>query len=50
MFLKYKYLFTWTLFCLAFSLSMPVYATEWYEGGNLHMATLREWRNASQKK
>ena len=46
---KYKYLFTWTLFYLIFSLSMPVYAAAWYEEDKLYKATLQEWKKASKE-
>ena len=46
---QFKRYFIVTLILFAISSNVPTFAAEWYEGGNLHMATLREWKNASQK-
>ncbi len=31
----------------ALIVSNPVYSSEWYEGGNLHQATVKTWRQSS---
>lgn len=31
----------------ALIVSIPVYSSEWYEGGNLHQATVKTWRQSS---
>lgn len=45
----YKKLFIWLFSFCIFANTVITNAAEWYEGGNLYTATLREWRNASQQ-
>ena len=46
---KFKRYFITALILIAISSNVPAFAAEWYEGGNLFTATLREWRKASQQ-
>ena len=46
---QFKRHFIMTLILIAISSNVPAFAAEWYEGGNLFTATLREWRKASQQ-
>ena len=45
----FKRYFTMVLILIAISSNVPSFATEWYEGGNLHEAKMREWKKASQQ-
>lgn len=49
MFSQFKRYFIMALILIAISSNVPAFAAEWYEGGNLFTATLREWRKASQQ-
>ncbi len=37
------------LIVISIFFSTPVYSAEWYVGGNLHKATVQEWRQATYK-
>ena len=47
LFSKYKKFFIWIFIFLTLVSNTPVVASEWYENGNLHTATLEEWKKAS---
>lgn len=45
----FKRYFTMALILIAISSNVPSFAAEWYEGGNLHQAKMREWKKAYQQ-
>ena len=45
----FKRYFTMALILIVILSNVPSFATEWYEGGNLHEAKMREWKKASQQ-